>query len=473
MKKMISFLLAVLLLTPAFSASAAKKKSARPSAVKTEPAAEPVNVLTSLSRLLSFDPHPTTFPVPQPIEIAGKNFTGEISCDEKWVTQKTNAFLGELGATLRLFQGGVEAETITIPSVKLASKKLKAGVLVGEAKGNSAGLQMTVDSLKGSAKAITELTVVFKVIGLSPALTTHSTPVVSVPAPAFVPASVSVPASASVPAKVEPANPGSAKPLGAAPSSGLRMAMALIEKAAAIQAGQKSAKLKLLERALSLIPMGDISPEAATIRSDIQAKISSLSTSSALTGQADSSLLSPTETSTETPTETSAGAQSSHADTAKTIDPQAQAWYKEAVDLLFKEKEPEARDLLRKAVEKAPEYYDAWALLGRNAFENSKYARAKEAFEKVLALKDDGYQSAKLYFKACYYLGDPDSGIEKLKAMVSRYPKAAAPRMALAEAFFQAGDFPECQEQCLQQIALNPADFQAKELLARTNEKLK
>lgn len=499
-------LIALSALTAAGPAFAAKKKA---SPAPAAPAAEPRTVLSTVPRMISYDPHPTSFPLAQPVTVDGRPFAAEIEILEKWESKKANAYLRELGARLRLSENGAVAQTIEIAPVKVSSKKGKKGLVLGEAKGNGVGLAIVLDKAKGGVAAATELTVEFQVFALAAsaaptdvtptapapaaAIPATATPVPTVgrepattaaapgsapapiptvptgepapslvrpgepthqgatPAPADAPAAAAAPAPAGTPAPAAPAMP-------AVPTGSLGIAMKLAEKAAGLSDTAAAAKIRLLEQALRAAPAADLSAEAAAFRQDVETRLATL------------------RTAAPTPGPTAAAAGTGHtpaAAPAVPADPQAVAWYKEAQSLFDQQKEPEARDLLRKAVEKDPSFRDGWFLLGKNAAANGKHARAMEALDKALSLKDDDLEAARLYFKSAYYTGDAEGGLDKLRGLSNRYPDNLEARRALADALFQANDLPACEEECLKVLQARPNDRAATDLLERARQRMK
>ncbi|NLI76016.1 MAG: tetratricopeptide repeat protein [Candidatus Riflebacteria bacterium] len=481
-------LIALSALTAASPAFAAKKKAA--TAPAAAPAVEPRTVLSSVPRMISYDPHPTTFRLAQPVTVDGRPFAAEIEILEKWESKKSNAYLRELGARLRLSENGAVVQTVEIAPVKLSSGKGKKGFVLGEAKGNGVGLAIVLDKAQGGLAAATELTVEFQVFALAAGATpapaaaaaaaapTAPVPTTATgpePVPATAPAAAAGTAGEPTPALVRPGEPthqGAAATPGqptagstaaqtapALPAGSLGIAMKLAEKAAALSDTAAAAKIKLLEQALRAAPAADLSAEAAAFRQDLEARLTTLRTAAPAPAPAAGAGTVPGTVAAAAP--------------AAQADPQAVAWYQEAKTLFDQQKEPEARELLRKAVEKDPSFRDGWFLLGKNAAANGKHARAMEALDKALSLKDDDVEAARLYFKSAYYTGDAEAGLDKLRGLSNRYPDNLEARRALADALFQANDLPGCEEECLKVLQARPNDRAATELLERARQRMK
>jgi tetratricopeptide (TPR) repeat protein len=155
---------------------------------------------------------------------------------------------------------------------------------------------------------------------------------------------------------------------------------------------------------------------------------------------------------------------------AAAVNPEAVTLFKHAQTLLAQNKGPEGREALRKALDIAPDYRDALILLGDNAYENRKYNRAKEAFDKVISLNDRDADSLLKYFKACYYNGEGPQAILRLAEINNSYPNDNSIKFAVAQAYFQLGDMVNAESLCNQILAANPGNFNARDLLERVKK---
>ncbi len=156
-----------------------------------------------------------------------------------------------------------------------------------------------------------------------------------------------------------------------------------------------------------------------------------------------------------------------------TVAPEAVTLYSQAQSFFAQDKGPEAREALRRAIEIAPDYREALILLGDNAYSNRKYARAKEAFEKVVSLDEKDADSLLKFFKAGYYLGEGSEAVLKLAAAKDRHPDDLKLKMAFAEASFQLGDLINAETACVEILNMNAGHSQAKDLLERVRKHLR
>lgn len=404
--------------------------------------------IASVTRMLGFEPHPSTIEIPGRFMLQGKQISAEIEIIETWNTDREVPVIEKLGFRLRLFSDGNEAAVVEIPVQQIDAKKIKKGGILATGMGNSVGMSVIVQDIQKKGKNVSGLTLEFAVRSTGDELKTTETP-------STLPSDTASPSSDTL-------APASSMNFGKA----VQMAKLLADRADAMTASAVSEKAMLYRKALSALPVDADSTEIAALRAEITAKLEALQPP---TGQAPVTTV-PAEPSgaVAAPSLSSSTAQDSHMPS-----PEVRSLFEQAQKAFDRDEEPAARDFLRQATEKDPAYFEAWLLLGKNAVGNSKYARAKEALDKALSLRADDPEAGALYFKACYYLGEGELGIEKLFGMVGRRPDAFAPRMALADAYYQSGDLPMCEEQCLVLLDKFPGNDRPRDLLAKTRERMK
>lgn len=403
--------------------------------------------LATVTRMLGFEPHPSTIDVPGRFILQGKPVTASIELIETWNSDRAVPVIQKLGFKLKLFSDGAETAVVEIPAQPLDAKKLKKGAVLATASGNAAGLKVTALEITGKGKNISALTLDFAVISTGEELKQATKPSAS---------ATDTTATTSEPAPVPSVDF----------STVTRMARTLVARADAMPATAVSGKAMLYRKALMALPTDLDSTDIALLRTEINGKLEALQP--AAPQQPSPATAAETASPAAIPSLSAPTTQERHVPPAE-----AASLFEQAQKAFDRQEEPAARDFLRQATEKDPAYFEAWLLLGKNAVGNSKYARAKEALDKALALRPDDAEAGALYFKASYYLGEGEIGIEKLFGMVGRKPNVLAPRMALAEAYYQSGDLPLCEEQCLAIIDRFPGNDRARELLSKTRERMK
>lgn len=403
--------------------------------------------LATVTRMLGFEPHPSTIDVPGQFMFQGKPVTASIELLETWDADRSVPVIQKLGFRLRLFSNGAEAEVVELPAQPIDSKKLKKGSVLATGTGKAVGLKVTALEITGKGKNVSALTLDYAVTSTGEDLKQASEPSIS-PAPDTATVSEPVPA-----------------PTGEA---FVRMARTLVTRADEMPATAVSGKVLLYRKALSVIPAELDTTDIALLRTEINGKLEALQPAAAPATTPAASATPENIATTPAPSLSSPVTRERHEPSAE-----AKNLFEQALKAFDRQEEPAARDFLRQATEKDPTYFEAWLLLGKNAVGNSKYARAKEALDKALSLRPDDAEAGSLYFKSCYYLGEGETGIEKLFGMVGRKPDVLAPRMALADAYYQMGDLPLCEEQCLAILDKFPGNDRARDLLAKTRERMK
>jgi len=403
--------------------------------------------LATVTRMLGFEPHPSAIDLPGQFMLQGKPVTASIELLETWDTDRSTPVIQKLGFRLKLFSNGTEAEVVELPAQAIDSKKLKKGSVLATGTGKAAGLKVTALEVTGKGKNVSALTLDFAVISTGEEMNQASEPSVS---------SATGTATASEPA---PAPTG-------VDAAFIRMARTLVTRADEMPATAISGKVLLYRKALTVLPAELDTTDIALLRTEINGKLEALQPAAAQA--APTSASAAPENIATAPSLSSPVTRERHEPSAE-----AKSLFERALKAFDRQEEPVARDFLRQATEKDPTYFEAWLLLGKNAVGNSKYARAKEALEKALSLRPDDAEAGSLYFKSCYYLGEGEIGIEKLIGIVGRKPDVLAPRMALADAYYQMGDLPLCEEQCLAILDTFPGNDRARDLLVKARERMK
>ncbi len=411
--------------------------------------AEKGTTLATVTRMLGFEPHPTTIDVPGQFILQGKPVTASIELLETWDSDRAVPVIRKLGFRLRLLSSGAEAEVVELPAQPIDSKKLKKGSVLASGAGKAVGLKVTPLESTGKGKNISALTLSFALTATGEELQQAAEP----PAAAATD-------TAAVPGVV-PASAGDGATV-------VRMARTLVARADAMPATAVSGKALLYRKALTALPAELDSTDIALLRAEITGKLEALQPAATPVAQPVSSATPEAGATAPAPSLSSPVIRDRHEPS-----PEVKSLFEQAQKAFDRQEEPAARDFLRQATEKDPAYFEAWLLLGKNAVGNSKYARAKEALEKALSLRPDDAEAGALHFKACYYLGEGETGVEKLFGMVGRKPDALAPRMALADAYYQMGDLPLCEEQCLAILDKFPGNDRARGLLVKTRERMK
>jgi len=407
------------------------------------------STLATVTRMLGFEPHPSTIDVTGHLILQGKPVTATIELLETWDSGRAVPAIRKLGFRLRLFSNGAEMEVVELPAQPIDSKKLKKGSVLASGTGKAVGLKVTTLESTGKGKNISALTLDFALTSTGEELQQAAEPS----------AAAATDAAAAPSAVTAPAGDG---------ATVVRMARTLAARADAMPAAAVSGKVLLYRKALSALPTELDSTDIALLRAEINGKLEALQPSAAPAAQSISSSAPEANTTATAPSLSSPVMRERHEPSAE-----VKSLFENAQKAFDRQEEPAARDFLRQATEKDPAYFEAWLLLGKNAVGNSKYARAKEALEKALSLRPDDAEAGALHFKACYYLGEGETGIEKLFGMVSRKPDVLASRMALADAYYQVGDLPLCEEQCLAILDRFPGNDRARDLLVKTRERMK
>ncbi|MFZ5951191.1 MAG: tetratricopeptide repeat protein [Candidatus Rifleibacteriota bacterium] len=408
--------------------------------------AQPVE--QTFARLFSYDPHPDRATFAEKVPFNGNMADIEVKFIESWVEKKDSASINSIKFGLNAVKNGATLASAETTSFAINNKITKGQTIAETALGNLK-FKATVDSFEKNSAGITDLTIVFSLIYQTQDLSA---------------------------AKDNEANQSSA--------SSMTLCRSLAAKADALPDKNLKSKIGLYQKALTAAPPETASPEAAAFRQMIEQKISSLS------GKAPTVPESPREPEIETPPakveppaqppqipiqEEKPAVKSPENETfiPASVNPQAKTLYQQAKSLLEQDKGPEGREALRKALEIAPDYYDALVLLGENALANRKYARAKEAFEKAINVNSRDSETLLKFFKSCYYLGEGSTAVDKLQAIKNNNPNDRGITLALAEAFFQTGDLPNAKLMCDEVLKADPENYQGKDLVKRIDRLMK
>ena len=99
--------------------------------------------LATVTRMLGFEPHPSTIDVPGPLMLQGKPFTAAIELLETWDADRAVPVIRKLGFKLKLFSNGSEAEVVELPAQPIEAKSLKKGTVFASGTGKAVGLKVT------------------------------------------------------------------------------------------------------------------------------------------------------------------------------------------------------------------------------------------------------------------------------------------------------------------------------------------
>ncbi len=402
------------------------------------------NIEQKITRLFSFDPHPMAAEFAEPVPYKGEFLQHEVLFHETWKSSAGKEYLESIHFTLNIVQSGnVIASASTAP---FTTVKLKKGQQIAETSIGTTRLAVFIEDFSKTGPGLAELTLTFKL----------SYPEV----------------------KVEKAE---AKIANLKTSTALDLCRKLAERANQIPVENVGARLSLYKKALAAAPTAPSSPEAAEFHASIGKLIADIEQKRSLQAEP-----APTSVPAEEPQKTAVTESSSTTESKAseatapaatkqpgTVAPEATALYRQAQSLFAQDKGPEAREALRRAIEIAPDYREALILLGDNAYSNRKYAKAREAFEKVISLDEKDADSLLKFFKAGYYLGEGSEAVLKLAAAKDKHPDDLRLKMAFAEASFQLGDLINAEAACIEILNLNAGHSQAKDLLERVRKHLK
>lgn len=370
-----------------------------------------------ITRLFSYDPHPSTAEFTEPAPFKGELLTHEVVFHETWKTIKNTDCLQSIYFSLRVTKGGTVVEVADSKPFNING--LKKGQQAGEAVLGTTRLTVSVDDFVKTAAGITDVTLTF---------------------------TLSYPESKVEKAELKEANIKT--------STALDFCRKLAERANKLPATSLAARLSIYQKALAAAPAADFSPQAAEFHQQMNALISELSSGKPVA-------VTDSVESPATPAVTPK---------VEPANPEAARLLKQARTLLSQGKGPEGREALRKALEIAPDYREALILLGDNAYENRKYNRAKEAFDKVINLDERDADSLLKYFKACYYNGEGPQAILRLAEINRAHPDEHRIKFAVAQAYFQLGDMVNAEVLCNEILASNPGNYGARDLLERVKK---
>jgi len=392
----------------------------------------------TIERMFSYDPHPSSATFAGKVPFNGKMHDFEIVFIENWQVSGENGTLKQIAFKIQALHGGtVAASSETIPA---AANKINKGEQIGNVKIGDVGFTATVSDIARKKSGITDLTVTFK-------LTYDKA------------------AADSAEKQTE----------GSPARNALDFARQLASRAAAMPEDKPAARISMYKRALMSAPAAETSAEAAAFHSEIKSAINALEKSSpsfAPFKKAEPDFVATPQPETSVATESAVPAEpkTMPAQSRKVdIPEEAVTLYKEARTLFAQDKGPEGREALRKALEIAPAYHDALLLLGDNATENRRWARAKDAFKQALGIQERDSDTLMKYFKACYYIGEGADAILYLEQIRSKYPTERRIQLTVAEANFQLGDLPAAKALCEEMLQKDPADSRASDLLQRVN----
>jgi tetratricopeptide (TPR) repeat protein len=144
--------------------------------------------------------------------------------------------------------------------------------------------------------------------------------------------------------------------------------------------------------------------------------------------------------------------------------------YAEAQALANANKDKEAIDLYRRAIERDPDLGRAYSGWAASAFKLGRRDEAEQLYQKALALVDRMTEREKYRTLGAYYLnvaGNYEKAIENFQALVQKYPADGAGHNNLAIAYFGTLDFPRALEEGKRVLDVYP-----KSVLYRSNYSL-
>lgn len=387
----------------------------------------------TLARLFSYDPHPATAVFAEKVPYNGQMAEIEIRFIETWTEKKDSANISAIAFNISAKKGGQILGSAETAKVTI-NPGLTQGHNLGQASLGNLIFKATLDSLEKDKNGVTDLTVIF-----------------------------------SLAYNLEELNSAKNAEANQVSASSMTLCTSLAKKADALPDKNAKTKIALYQKALTAAPPETSSPAAADFRSMVEQKIAALGgNAQPVTENREPVILKPVITPVQNrPMQPAVTGQKQE------INPQAVSLFQQAKSLLAQNNGPEGREALRKALEIAPDYYDALVLLGDNAFANRKYSRAKEAFDKALNLDNQNAETMLKYFKACYYLGEGSSAIDRLVAIKNQYPDNRRIKLTLSEAYFQIGDLPNARALCDQVLQADPNNYQAQDLIKRIDRLMK
>lgn len=392
-----------------------------------------------LSRTLSYDPHPSTAHFSDPAPVNNELLPHEVVFHEVWKSDREPAALGQIHFSLRAVKGNtVVASASTAPFV---IRKITRGQQIGVTSLGNTSFTATVDDFETKNGNYTDLTVSLK---------------------------ISYPE-----ARVEMAIETLANQRT---SNSLDFCQKLAARADSLPVEQKKARLSIYKKVLLVAPSPESSPEAELFYNRISGLVAELESGNKPVEPAEIIPVAPApmdETASSSVDEEPVSLPEPVPAVENQVKPESRELLRQAETLFAQDKGQEGREALRRALEISPDFREALILLGTNAYENRKYARAKEAFGKVLDLDSHDADSLLHYFKACYYLGEGSEAILRLAAEKERFPTDNRIKLATAEAYFQLGDLIAARDVCNEILAAEPASSEGRNLLARINKLLK
>ena len=389
----------------------------------------PVFAGQKLVRLFSYDPHPSTAKFAQEVPFSGQVAQIEVKFVEQWKTAKNEAYLTGMGFEFFAKKGTRILGATEISQTSITSTGTKPGDVFATGQLGNINISITVDSVvvsKKGLKGVTDMTLNF---------------------------AISYDESQLESAKKQEA-------LSGPKDTALALAEKMMKRGDSLPASQTKAKMALYKRALNLAPTASTSVAAAAFHQELGKR---------LQGKVISTIKKTQSTMTTPKIKKVYKSPPTPKLSSPAIKPSAKELYKKARAAFAQGEEPQGRDFLRKAISIAPNYFDAWKLLGENALDNRKYSRAAKAFDSALEIRPNSADAAFKYFKANYYIGEGQLGIDKLEAMKTKYATSNSIKLSLAEAYFQMGELPKAKALCQQVLGVNPDNSKAQSLIQRIN----
>jgi tetratricopeptide (TPR) repeat protein len=384
----------------------------------------------SFSRLFSYDPHPSTARFAEQMPVENTLADIEIRFYEEWNTKTSPETINQIYFQVSALKKGRKIVSKNTEKINI-NNSLNPGSTLTSLYLDNLKFQADLSDLKKSGSGVTDLTVKF---------------------------TASYDSTAMQQAKQNVEDQSAA--------SDLSLCRRFAQRADSLPAKNIEGKISLYKKALIVAPPATHSNLAKQFRAEVNQKLNALNAPAGT-----KAVIQPVVKTTTQPVKPTYAPPKQYSSAAN-LNPRAVELYKQAKTLLAKNQGPEGRQALRQALDLEPDYYEAIVLLGDNAFENRKFVRAKEAFDKALGLNNKDADIMLKYFKACYYKGEGSSAIERLQNIQRNNPNDSNINLALAESYFQLGDLPNAEEICNLVLQKNPSSYKAKNLLERINRLL-
>ena len=196
----------------------------------------------TLSRLFSYDPHPSTAEFAESIPFSGKLAKLQVKFIEKWEAKGDNANIKEIAFEFSALKGGKELQKATLAPKALSPNSIKPGQEIGETRLGETSIKAKIDSFEKDKSGITDITITFTANYSDEAMKT---------------------------AKISEVPAG---PAGTA----LGLAERFYQKALTIDDKHVKAKIGLLKKSLGIAPAPNTSPSAQAFHNKVNTLIETL-----------------------------------------------------------------------------------------------------------------------------------------------------------------------------------------------------